>query len=98
MPGAFHTEVVQNSEKQLSVYLLDMEWAKPTIQNSSVSIVFRNNKKENKTICTAKRDHFECKVPPSISLKSGEITINASRGGAVGGASVHKLPLGFSHE
>jgi len=98
MPGAFHTELVMKSKKGLNVFLLDMEWANPTTESSSVKVVFKSGKKESLLNCETKQDHFWCKAPKGISIVApGKVEITANRNGATGGLAVYELPLKAPH-
>ena len=99
MPGAFHTEVLKDKEGY-RVYLLDMNWEKPTTVDSSVNVVIKTGKKKVEIKCTAEKDSFLCKT----KLKEkGELQLTAKREGQMGNETVYKLPLKFeklntSHE
>ena len=94
MPGAFHTELVMKSKKELSVFLLDMDWANPTIESSSVRCVFKSGKRESPLICEIEQDHFRCVAPKGISVvPPGKIEIIANRKGISGSPAEYKLPL-----
>jgi hypothetical protein len=60
MPGAFHTELVQD-QQNFKDFLLDINWANPTVQNSKVSAVFKPKKgKAIESECTPQSDYFLC--------------------------------------
>lgn len=98
MPGAFHTELVMKSKKELHVFLLDMEWANPTAEGSSVKVVFKSGKKESPLNCEAKQSYFQCMTPKGVSISPpGKIEITANRNSVSGGLAVYGLPLKASH-
>lgn len=93
MPGAFHTEVVPAGAASVKVYLLDMEWKNPTVKNSGVKISLASPKSAA-VVCTARTDHFECKLPKGADLKKkGQLTVEATREGQAGSAASYPLPL-----
>ncbi len=94
MPGAFHTELVTKSKTELNVFLLDMDWANPMTEGSSVKVIFKLGKKESPLKCETKQDHFRCKAPQGISIvPPGKVEITAIRNGATGGLAVYELLL-----
>ncbi len=98
MPGAFHTELVMKSKKELNVFLLDMEWANPTTEGSSVKVILKSGTKESLLTCETAKDHFRCKTSKGVSMAlPGKVEITANRKGASGGLAVYELPLKASH-
>jgi len=89
MPGVFHTEVVSEA-KGFKVYLLDIQFKNPTVQNSSVEaeITGREGKKLD---CKAMGDHFFCAVEKAP--KKGELIIRSTRENEKGSEAKYKLPL-----
>lgn len=94
MPGAFHTEVLYDAKTQdLHVYLLDIHFQNPTIQDSSVGATFQSGKEQIGYHCaTMDGNHFHC-VPGKKFNPKGELVIKATRENAVGNEAVYKFPL-----
>ncbi len=93
MPGAFHTELVLNSDSA-KVYLLDARFKNPMTKNSQVGL-FLNSHHESKEIsCKVKEDHFDCPLPAKLTGIS-EISVKAVRNGAKGQEAKYPLPLSF---
>lgn len=94
MPGAFHTEVLYDVKTQdLHVYLLDINFQNPTIQNSSVGATFKSGKEKISYHCASMDgNHFHC-VPGKKVNPKGELIIQATRENAVGNEAIYKFPL-----
>ena len=94
MPGAFHTEVVNEGKQNLRVYLLDLNWKNPSVKDSSVDAVIKNENKKVTFNCQKERDSFLCKPEGKASVKfAGQLEINAKREGQVGAIATYSLPL-----
>jgi hypothetical protein len=93
MPGALHTEVVAMGPQKIAVYLLDMHFEEPTVDDSSVKGAFVHGGKQHELSCQAEERRFVCKLPPDASIERGELRIMAMRKGVKGGAAVYPLPL-----
>ena len=90
MPGAFHTEVVPKTKNSIEVYLLDIAWKNPTIQNSSVKAQIGTESVQ----CVAKTNYFHCQFSEKVDLKSkAQLKVLAVREKAVGNEAVYDLPL-----
>lgn len=99
MPGAFHTELVKETDLKFKVYLLDMEWKNPTINASTLEATLEIGKKKTQAACESKSNYFECSLPKGTGLRKGKLTIQASREDSSGGPAIYKLPLNqTSHE
>jgi hypothetical protein len=86
MPGGFHTEAVPITNNQIKIYLLDIEWKNPTIENSSVTV--------NSLPCKPERDVFLCDLGGKSDLKKkGILNIEATRLGQKGNSASYELPL-----
>lgn len=93
MPGAFHTELVLNQDS-ISIFLLDMGFKNPVIENSEVNVFGSTKKGVLKGNCHTHGSSFMCMFSEKISsLKS--ITIKAKRNGLQGKEAVYSLPLSF---
>lgn len=86
MPGPFHTELVPD-KKGIVIYLLDMEFKNPTVENSQVSVVVQDTKTVK---CLPKDYHFFCAVPLP---KGGSVKVISTRMQAKGNTVVYDLPL-----
>lgn len=84
MPGAFHTELVEKKPKTLEVYLLDINFKNPVIENSEVTAKLTNKtgKQQDTVNCLAQKEkmNFECKLDKDFSLYQ-KIKIKAIRNG-----------------
>lgn len=90
MPGAFHTELLVQSH-MAKVYLLDISFKNPTIQNSTVSMKVGTGKNLKDVSCSPKIDYFECHIPEVGKVK--DIQVKAIRSGASGKEISYSLPL-----
>ncbi|QDK45282.1 hypothetical protein DOM22_09015 [Bdellovibrio sp. ZAP7] len=95
MPGPFHTELEIDPVQGAHIFLLDMEFKNPTVQNSSVTAVFQG-KGRAKVIAykcgIMGGNHFHC-VPQGKISGQGQLKIKAVRENAVGHEVVYDLPL-----
>lgn len=96
MPGAFHTELIPDKKnKSFHVFLLDIAFKNPTIDNSSLEMSFepKGLKKKKVTFkCGVMGDsHYHCK-PDGDYSSSGKLTLVAKREGKTGTTS-YELPL-----
>ncbi len=89
MPGAFHTEVVQE-KNSYKVYLLDINWQNPSTLDSSVSATIVNGKKKTELSCSKSDQFYTCS---SEEPQKGELQIKAKREGQLGNIAIYKLPL-----
>lgn len=93
MPGAYHTEVVLLNANQLKLYLLDINWQNPTIQNSKVTLNYKG-KVEEKAKCDTRESYFVCDFPKNINLKkTGLLTLESERENQRGNTVSYELPL-----
>ena len=94
MPGGFHTEVKLLGDREFAVYLLDMNWEKPTVRNSTVEARVLAGNQNLKFECAPEKERFVCKLPQGISLQSAkELGIRAKREGVPGSEAQYPLPL-----
>lgn len=93
MPGGFHTELVPISASRMHVYLLDLEWKNPLIENSSVELRHSFGKRSLNAKCSAAKDHFVCEFPDKVNMKKGQIDVKATRDHAAGNIAIYNLPL-----
>jgi hypothetical protein len=94
MPGAFHTEV-KLGEKSVQVYLLDMNFANPTVDKSKVSATLKQAGQQVALKCAPVGEAFSCELPKGQQLKSGELEVKANRSGLQGNVATYALPLKF---
>lgn len=87
MPGAFHTEIVKK-ENGFLVYLLDMDFANPSVKDSQVQATLKSAGKTQTLVCKTEKDYFFCtaRVP-----KSGELSVKATREKAAGNEVIFKF-------
>lgn len=93
MPGAFHTELVLNSDSA-KVYLLDARFKNPMTKNSQVGLILNSHHESKEISCIVKEDHFDCPLPAKLTGFSG-ISVKAVRNGAKGQEAKYPLPLSF---
>jgi hypothetical protein len=95
MPGAFHTEVLQNKDGSFKIYLLDIEFKNPMTEKSEVKAAVQaiHSKRKTDLMCMVMGDYFHCILEGTQAIKKGELFIAAKRGDAVGAEAVYKLPL-----
>lgn len=94
MPGAYHTELYPESEKEAKVWLLDINWKNPTVKSSTVKIVIPGNG-PSEIECKAKEStYFSCPLPKGFNFKSpGQLIVRSTREGQKGVDAVYDLPL-----
>ncbi|UOF01361.1 hypothetical protein [Bdellovibrio reynosensis] len=97
MPGAFHVELILNDDQSAKIYLSDINFQNPTVQNSSVKMAAKDGKAVIPFACSPAADHFQC-VPSKRFSKKAEIVIQAARDGKVGQEARYKLPLKFNQK
>lgn len=79
MPANFHTELVPAADGSFMIYLIDIQFQNPVIENSKVKVFFNSGKKKITLNCTPMKDHFHCfsKQP----IKKGILSVRATRSG-----------------
>ena len=93
MPGAFHTELVLEGKNILKVYLLDMQWKNPSVQNSSLEAIF-SGKKSVKAACAVTDVNYICTFPKDTDLTAnGKLSVLAQRNGEKGSQVTYPTPL-----
>lgn len=90
MPGAFHTEVIAHSNGY-QIYLLDINFEKPTVKNSNVKASIKSAGKVDQLKCETHPDHFFCKF--SGPSPSGTLVIESTRESAKGNAAQYNIPF-----
>ena len=94
MPANFHTEVVADKDGSFHIYLLDMEFKNPTVQNSEVKAsVTTGTKSKIKLKCSVMNgDHFHCKGTKPV--KTGNLILKVKRNGTSASMDAqYELPL-----
>jgi hypothetical protein len=92
MPGAFHTEVVDQRNGSFTIYLLDINFQNPSVKDASIKAytLSANGDKQN-LLCETKVDSFVCK---GIKPKAGSrLLITAVREKASGNEVSYPLPI-----
>lgn len=98
MPGAFHTEV-KIQGKEVRVYLVDIEFKNPTVENSSVEITAITGAAKNglKLACRASKAsrpaYFTCTAPKYSPVDGDVLKVKAKRGTSTGNEVEYSLPL-----
>ncbi|MNT23525.1 hypothetical protein D3C72_1589460 [compost metagenome] len=93
MPGAFHTEMIFDKDNQdVMVFLLDMDFKNPTLNESSVTAFYQKGKTKVAYSCMPMHNHFHCTAEKKYkTTKGGEIHITATREKAKGNEVIYKL-------
>lgn len=93
MPGAFHTEAVTEENNKLKIYLLDIDWKNPSVQDSSVKVIF-HSQKVFEVECEKKENAFICVFDAAANLKSkGKLEVFATREKQKGNKVEYSTPL-----
>lgn len=104
MPGAFHVELTVRGKHQVRVYLLDMDWANPSVVDSKVEVSHLLSKsgktKRQHAKCLKKNNFYLCRFLKEVDLtKEGSLQVTAQREKQKGNAVTYELPLRFQgHE
>lgn len=97
MPGAFHTELVPNSDVQFKIYLLDINWKNPSVKNSQIIIKYIGKAGSESVTCRQEVDSFVCQLSQALTLQNGKLSVKATRENSVGAEVFYNLPLNFSN-
>ena len=98
MPGAFHTEVKLQG-REVRVYLLDIEFKNPMIENSSVDVMAINGSAKEGVKLTCKpsksvaRAYFVCLDAKYTPSNGDVLKVKAKRGTSTGNEVEYSLPL-----
>lgn len=92
MPGPFHVEVVSGGSNEFKVYLIDLEFKNPTIEDSTVNAYWYRGKKFKQLICKTETDHFTCVSKISFQKKD-KIEIRSKRKGISGNFADYEYPF-----
>lgn len=94
MPGAFHTELTIDKEQGAHIFLLDINFANPTVKDSKIEMKWSEGKKEISFKCAVMGgNHFHCIPDKKYPAKSGALRVTATRENAPGQEVIYKLPL-----
>lgn len=93
MPGAFHTEVLQDGNGAIRIYLLDISFQHPVTTNSSVVASTQGQESNYELSCSPKDNYFNCTPKGTEKLVSGKLLIDAVRDGMKGVRAIYSLPL-----
>ena len=91
MPGTFHTELVDNG-KDFHVYLLDISFKNPMVQDSKVSLKYKADK-DSVVDCRPEGSKFICPKPKVGMNSVKEIIVKAKREKSMGSDAVYQWPL-----
>lgn len=92
MPGGFHTEL-KLSDKNLEVYLLDINWKDPVVEQSSVNVEYSTAGKTSSLTCSPGEKFFSCTYPKEFRKDQGKLMVLAERKGMKGAKAEYELPL-----
>jgi len=98
MPGAFHTEVVKLSGSSVRIYLSDISFKDPTIEDSTLELSLNLDGKISNATCKPADSAFDCSFDGVTLDGAGSLIVKASRKGANGIAVKYALPLGARRE
>lgn len=90
MPGSFHTEVVSKND-EVQVYLLDINFENPTVDNSTLTAYLKTSDKKQSLNCEKKTNFFACSLPKEKF--KGNLVLEAVRSGAKGNEATYPWPL-----
>jgi len=108
MPGAYHVEVVPAGSDKLKVFLLDMDWKNPVVDNSQLKIEYVNKVamgvnthsyahtlSAKLLTCNVQKNYYLCQLPQGADLKStdSELSVESTRKGQKGLKVAYSLPL-----
>lgn len=93
MPGAYHTELIQDGKNKLKVYILDLQFKNPSTEQNKLEILHSSKAKAK---CDAKDKFYLCSFPENVDLsKKGNLTVTSQRKDQVGMVVSYPLPLNF---
>lgn len=92
MPGPYHVELVEDGSGGMMVFLLDMEFKNPVIQNSEVKVIAGGKSGKTDLTCPAMGNHFHCRASGK-SFAKGELKVTSRRDGVKGNLVATKWPL-----
>lgn len=93
MPSNFHTEIVPKGDSQFQVYLLDIQFANPTVDKSQLKVLQKVKGQEYPVTCQVAGTLYSCTLAKGQTLKAGELVIESERMGQRGVAVTYPLPL-----
>ncbi len=95
MPGLFHTEIVEVDESNFKVFLLDMDFKKPTAnESSSVRAILKSKTHSLEIVCKPRDIFFSCFLPKKQKMANfHQIILNTSRDGKSGRPVIYEIPL-----
>ena len=105
MAGAMHTEVVPLTKNSFKVFLLDISFANPVIERSSVTAkIIRPGKSGSdmsgsyvsEANCKPVNQAFVCTLPKGMELTKGVLQLVSSRADGPGLTTQYELPLKLS--
>ena len=93
MPGAYHTEIIQDGKSALKVYILDLQFKNPSTDQNKLEI---SHSSKVKATCEPKDNYYQCTFPETVDLsKKGNLTVASQRKDQVGMVVSYPLPLKF---
>lgn len=94
MPGGFHTELTLDEQQGAHIFLLDINFAHPTVKDSKIEMKWVSGKSEIPFRCDVMGgDHFHCVPTQKYPAKKGELRVLATREKSRGQEAIYKLPL-----
>lgn len=99
MPGAFHTEFVQDKGPEFRIYLLDMQFRNPVTEDSRVEGLVKRpgmEKTERQLSCQPRKTFFLCRVHGAPLEAGEEILLRSRRKGQEGGTVTY--PFAARHQ
>lgn len=93
IPGAYHTEIIQDGKSALKVYILDLQFKNPSTDQNKLEILHSS---KVKAACEPKDNYYQCTFPETVDLsKKGKLTVTSERRGQEGMVVSYPLPLKF---
>jgi len=93
MPASYHSEIVPRTDSSFQVYLLDIQFKNPLVDESSVRAVVKHEGSKVELSCLVQEDHFVCETTGDTKLQSGILALVTIRQGVTGSNQFFELPL-----
>lgn len=83
MPANFHTELLILPNNQLQIFLIDIEFKNPTVENSTVTVTYKNKKRLTKLKCKPQSSWYICSGLPAgykglVQIKAKRLGVEAN--------------------
>ncbi|TGK40259.1 hypothetical protein [Leptospira andrefontaineae] len=102
MPGDFHVEILDLGNSKFRIYLLDINFANPSLKSSSVVAKLRTSEGYKNLSCETGKNSFICTGDPTLEKAKQELILSPIRENSKGSEIKLELPLkkdnGDNHE